>query len=195
MNADTRTREGVGAGRARDLWIAGAWGFAEAVFFFIVPDVWLSRVALRSWRRALAASLAATAGALAGGALVHALGARLGGTVLEWIDRLPAVSAAMIEAAGLELSDGPLRALIRGMTSGTPYKIYAAEAGIQDIPLAPFLAASAVARMLRFVAVGGGVALASAAIRRLGGSGVLVQWLHAAGWAAFYAWFFASMPG
>ncbi len=41
---------------------AAAWGFAEATLFFLAPDVYLTRIALRDWRGALLASLAAAAG-------------------------------------------------------------------------------------------------------------------------------------
>src|SRR3546814_4475619 len=43
------------------------WGFAEATVFFVVPDVWISRRALSSWRAALRSCGFALAGALVGG--------------------------------------------------------------------------------------------------------------------------------
>jgi len=42
--------------------VALSWGFAEATFFFIVPDVFLSRIALDRIRTAWAASVWATLG-------------------------------------------------------------------------------------------------------------------------------------
>src|SRR3546814_3695958 len=45
------------------------WGFAEATVFFVVPDVWISRRALSSWRAALRGCGFALAGALGGGVL------------------------------------------------------------------------------------------------------------------------------
>src|SRR3546814_16266356 len=42
------------------------WGFAEATVFFVVPDVWISRRALSSWRAALRGCGFALAGALVG---------------------------------------------------------------------------------------------------------------------------------
>src|SRR3546814_8042489 len=46
------------------------WGFAEATVFFVVPDVWISRRALSSWRAALRRCGFALAGALVGGVLL-----------------------------------------------------------------------------------------------------------------------------
>src|SRR5690606_1189122 len=50
------------------------WGFAEATVFFVVPDVWISRLALSSWPAALRACGFALVGALAGGALLYRAG-------------------------------------------------------------------------------------------------------------------------
>ena len=58
------------------LWIAGLWGFAEATFFFLVPDVWLSFLAIESFTQGVAGSFAALAGALNGGSLMWFYGRR-----------------------------------------------------------------------------------------------------------------------
>src|SRR5687768_13543988 len=57
-----------------DVWLvaAMAWGFAEATLFFLVPDLVVGWIALRSPRRVLAPSVAASAGAVVGGLLVYA---------------------------------------------------------------------------------------------------------------------------
>ena len=47
------------ANRLRDHAVAAAWGAAEATFLPVVPDVWISRVALRDPRRALATTVTA----------------------------------------------------------------------------------------------------------------------------------------
>src|SRR5699024_4595805 len=66
-----RERGAAGNERRIHAW-AAAWGLAEGTFFFIVPDVWLSWVALQKPRTARKAALSALAGAMAGGAFVHA---------------------------------------------------------------------------------------------------------------------------
>ena len=56
-------------------WTAMAWGFAEATFFFIIPDVFLTYIALKNWRQATRACFWALGGALIGGAVMYAWGA------------------------------------------------------------------------------------------------------------------------
>jgi len=65
------------AGDRLDAWferwtvaVAFAWGLAEALAFFIVPDVFVGAAALGRLRRGLVAVAAATAGALAGGVVL-----------------------------------------------------------------------------------------------------------------------------
>lgn len=48
-------------------WWAFAWGLAEATFFFIVPDVFTTRLALQDFKRALISCIFTLAGALLGG--------------------------------------------------------------------------------------------------------------------------------
>jgi len=64
---------------------AFVWGLAEATFFFVIPDVFLSFVALLDWPRTSKHILAAIAGALLGGALLfHWASADLPQPVLPW---------------------------------------------------------------------------------------------------------------
>jgi membrane protein YqaA with SNARE-associated domain len=175
--------------------LAGAWGFAEAVALFIVPDVLLSRLALCGARAALTGCLAATAGALGGGLLVYAAAAGHPAEVLEWLDRVPAVSGAMIERAGRELEAEGSWALARGPLTATPYKIFAAHAGRQGLPIAPFLAASAAARLVRFAVLSLLAVAAAGRLRRAGvGESALRGW-HASVWTVFYTACFSLMPG
>src|SRR5687768_18406002 len=58
--------------------VALGWGFAEATFFFVVPDVWIGLLSLFSWRAGLRAVCSAVMGALFGGAITYGVGARLG---------------------------------------------------------------------------------------------------------------------
>ena len=111
-----RERGAAGNERRIHAW-AAAWGLAEGTFFFIVPDVWLSWVALRRARTARKAALSALAGALAGGALVHGWARRAEADVTRAsLLRVPAITPEMIAEveAGLErgmpaMVLGPLR--------------------------------------------------------------------------------------
>src|SRR3546814_21022897 len=67
------------------------WGFAEATVFFVVPDVWISRRALSSWRAALRGCGFALAGALVGGGLLSFAGRHHAAALLALFERLPEI--------------------------------------------------------------------------------------------------------
>jgi len=107
--------------------LAAAWGVAEATFFFIVPDVLLSWIALRSYRRAMICCVWATVGALLGGLVIWALGTMnpdLVRAIFAWI---PAINEQMISNVQGQLGSQGLIALFIGPLIGTPYKIYGLE--------------------------------------------------------------------
>ena len=183
-------------GALREHVIAAAWGGAEATFFFIVPDVWLSRIALTNPRRAVAASVSALGGALAGGVLTYRWGRREGAAAsARTLSVLPAISARMVAKVEADMARRGTRALLFSFTRGEPYKVYARTAGLQDVGLGSFLAMSVPARMFRFLAVPLGVAgLAAAGRRALPQLTPRAELLIlGAGWAAFYAVFFRAM--
>lgn len=136
------------------IWVAAVivWAAAEASFFFVLPDVLLTYIALRFGLRS-ALKLAATA------ALTASL---VGGLFWFWAHQniwlarevmtfIPAIGPDLIDRASDEMKDGlwPLHMIV-GAATGVPYKIYAIEAGAAQISLLPFLLASFVARVLRF---------------------------------------------
>ena len=51
--------------------VAFLWGWSEATLFFIVPDILLTLLALRSLRTALVACVWASVGAIVGGAMTY----------------------------------------------------------------------------------------------------------------------------
>lgn len=168
-----------------------AWGFVEAMVFFIVPDVLLSVAASASAKRAYAACLYATAGALLGGAMLWQLG-----DAIDWralFQGLPAVDASMVAAARERLaSDGPV-ALFAGILTGTPYKIFVIEARDLGIGLGLFLAVSVPARLGRFLLVTAAAhAFCRVTRRRLPESRQRLFLLGS--WVVFYAAFFSLMP-
>jgi len=85
--------------------IASLWGFAEATLFFIVPDVLLSWLALRSRRTAFLACLYALAGALVGGTAMWVWGRFDPQTARQLIASLPAIDTAIIASAHQQLAD------------------------------------------------------------------------------------------
>jgi len=174
------------AGR-RDLWIAAGWAFAEATVFFIVPDVWLTRIALTDFRRALRACLVATLAAMLGGAAMFAFGRTDAPAAERVLDGIPGISPAMVgRVRGKLESDGPA-AMLAGPLTGVPYKIYAVESGGLALDAGAFLAWSVAARLPRFALLCGGAALAA---RLLRGQRRLLSWLHVTLWIGFYTVYF-----
>lgn len=133
--------------------IAAFWGLAEATLFFIVPDVLLSAVAIRSPRRALSLCFWVLAGALLGGTLMYLWGAREPDYLWALLAWVPAVSESMLATVAASLRDTGVLATFWGPLTGTPYKLYAALAPGADISLGLFLLVSIPARLIRFVLV------------------------------------------
>ncbi len=187
-HAPERTRTGPAGPQL----LAFAWGFAESTVFFIVPDVLLTRVALRDFRQSLLASLWAVAGALLGGTVLW-FAARHGATqfLLNAFDWLPGISRELLIRTAQSLDADGLTALARGALSGEPFKLYAVHAGAQDISLPLFLAAAAVARFARFTLTSTVVWLAGRLLRHQ--SEEFRLRVHSYGWFAFYTTYFVVM--
>lgn len=176
------------------LLVVAAWGLAEATLFFVVPDVPLSFVALRSLRRALLLCLVATVAAMAGGLVMYAWGARDPATVLPLLAALPAVDGAMVDGVGRQLDEsGGWGPMLLGPTKGIPYKIFAAQGGRLDLSPGWFLLATIPARLVRFVLV----CLLVAGLARVLRARTSLRQRQAillGSWVLFYTWFFWRMP-
>jgi membrane protein YqaA with SNARE-associated domain len=173
--------------------VAALWGLAEATVFFVVPDVWISRLALSSRRAALRGCACALAGALPGGVLLYLLGAGHEAAMLALFERLPAIDPGLVARVRAQLHALGGWALLVGGFSGAPYKLYAAQAMSAGLGLPVFIACSVIARGARFVAVAllvGGIARRAAA--RFGAATVNRIWWAA--WIAFYALYWTLMP-
>jgi membrane protein YqaA with SNARE-associated domain len=103
---------------------------AEAIFFFLVPDVLLTLIAARALRPAIKATLAALAGALVGGAMMYAFGSNAPDKAKAFLDYIPAISPQLIERVVFEIDQHGLMAVMLGPIKGIPYKIYAVEWGL-----------------------------------------------------------------
>lgn len=171
--------------------IAFLWGLAEATCFFIVPDVFLTFVALVRLGPALRANLAALAGALLGGAVMGGLGSHSPDAVRDLLVTLPGIDPALIADVRDQLAHHGLSALLLGPLRGVPYKLYAVEWGAQHGALLPFLLVSIPARAVRFVLatlLARGIAIA---ITRRGGRRLVVAWTIF--WVGFYTFYFSRM--
>ncbi len=129
-----------------------AWGFAEAVLFFVVADVPITLLTARlGFRAGLMASLWATAGALLGGVALYFWAAADPAGVAQMLDWVPAVSPGLIAASRQQVAADWIGATLIAGFSGDPYKLYAAAAGEAGVAMLPFLAISFIARLARFV--------------------------------------------
>lgn len=172
--------------------LAFAWAFAEASFFFIVPDVFLTRVALTDLRRALRLGVVAMAGALLGGTLIWWM-ANHGGAVqlFRVFGWLPGINDLLIWTVGREVMDHGASALFVGALKGQPFKLFVVSGSILKVPLGQFLAYAALARLGRFWMTS---ALAAACGHLLQRKSARVRHqLHVLFWIGFYALYFAGM--
>lgn len=130
-----------------------AWGFAEGVFLFLVPDVLLSFLALRGWRHALLSTLAVVVGAAVAAtylySTLHQYGEAYARTLRVFWEHLPGFRPAMQELAAQHLRDGGARGFTYGPSSGIPYRLYVVEAWRAGIPLRDVLLWTPIARLER----------------------------------------------
>jgi membrane protein YqaA with SNARE-associated domain len=129
------------------------WGFAEATFFFIIPDVLLSAIALYSGKKAIIACLYALLGALIGGTMIYTWGAIDTKSSIAFVESIPAINHQMVMEVKHDLKEEGLIAMILGPTRGIPYKIYAISTNGLGISYLAFLVASIPARFIRFLFV------------------------------------------
>jgi membrane protein YqaA with SNARE-associated domain len=173
--------------------LAFVWGMSEAVVFFVIPDVLITRAALGSLRAGMVATAYALAGSLLGGAISYVWGAADLDGARRVLDALPAISIGMLDHARQALaSDGMIAALI-GSFTGVPYKVFAVHAASANISLPVFLLASIPARAVRFVLLAMIVrALARYAVRAW--TATRIHYVWASVWIVNYAIYWYFMP-
>jgi membrane protein YqaA with SNARE-associated domain len=132
--------------------IALLWGFAEATVFFIVPDVWISIVALSSLHDGLIACLYALAGAIVGGVIMYRWGRLDIKAVNDFMVRLPAIRPRDITDVQDSLHRSGVFAVFLGPLLGIPYKIYAANSSTV-ISVLSLILISIPARVIRFLLI------------------------------------------
>jgi membrane protein YqaA with SNARE-associated domain len=166
------------------------WGFAEATLFFVVPDVWLGWVALVARRAAWAVLAVTLAGALLGGAVTYAV-SRVAppSTTAAIADGVPTVDEDAIDRVSREMEDhGPRSVLFGPIRMGTPYKLYARAAGVQEQSLAAFLLWSIPGRLERMLPVTVLALAVGYALRGwIAANRAIVLGVYASVWLAVYA--------
>jgi len=161
-------------------------GFFEATFFFVVPDVLLSLVAILSFRRVWRHIGAAIVGAVCGGAVMFFWAQENPTKAYAALKRVPFITEQMFAQVEVGYQKNGLAAVYLGPMSGTPYKIYAVETP-RFFRATPFLLTTIPARGWRFVLVSLFAAGCAAILRRRCNKSVReLTILHALTWALFY---------
>lgn len=169
------------------LWGAFAWGFAEGSFFFVVPDVLLTLMALFSARLAFLACGAALAGELVAGALLYALSVRQPASMRGLVARVPFVRSHMWSQVEDDFEKRGWLAIRKGPLRGIPYKLYAVESP-RYLSAAAFLLASTPGRLERFLLLTAVASLAGWAFHTwIHHHAAAAIAIHLALWTAFYA--------
>jgi membrane protein YqaA with SNARE-associated domain len=105
--------------------VSFVWGFAEATVFFVVPDVFISVIALLSARQGLKQVGAALAGATVGGMLLFGFARHDPDAAHALLRHVPWIRAGMIEDAQRDYEEEGAWGMMRGPAKGLPYKVYA----------------------------------------------------------------------
>lgn len=153
--------------------ISWGWGLVESMLFFLVPDVFLSMVAVQSLRRSLWCCVWAVAGAMLGGSLMYAWGAHDAITALKVLDAVPAIPADMLVSVRQDLEARGLVAMLSGPVVGIPYKIYAVQAGALGLSWPVFAGMTIPARIIRFLITCVAFHVVARGIRRYAGPKVV----------------------
>lgn len=173
--------------------VAFVWGLAEATFLFLVPDVFLTLISVRSLRPALKGTALALAGALIGGAMMYAFGHKAPEQARTLLDQVPGISSRLMARVETEVHDGGLLAILVGPTKGIPYKLYAAEWGARRGDFLALMLISIPARYVRFFLTAAGARAAAHLLKPWTKRRASVETtLHAVFWIAFYSYYFAK---
>ncbi len=130
--------------------VAFLWGFSEATWFFVIPDVYLTFVALLVWRRSGWCLLAVLSGTVCGACLVH------GFPAWDWPSlwsALPGFRDGMMTTAEQQVREWGAPAINLGPANGIPYRYYIWVSANQDVSLIALLWATPLARLPRMTAL------------------------------------------
>jgi len=184
------------------LWGACIWGLMEALWFFLVPDIWLSLIAVRGRVRTVA---------WATGLVV--VGAMGGACILYWVlsdtsyagfhnfwSAFPGFKPKMIEVVRQHLAGDGAQGLIRGPNSGIPYRVYVLEAWKSGIGLVPLLLWTPIARLERIIIAPIAVLALRWGLARSLGKRVSEAWrerflfvLLTLYWIGLYIWYWGTL--
>jgi hypothetical protein len=173
------------------------WGLAEGLFFFIVPDVYISLATLFSLRAGGVAWLSSIAGSAVAIPVIYLLSAAPGVDYLAFLEAIPGISQPLIERVAATIAAEGLPYTPWLVLGGVPLKLYAALAFSLDWSLGAVLVWTLFARVARIAPTFAAVAALRLLFRqRIHEHGIVWSGLLGAFWLAFYVLYFVRMsPG
>jgi len=170
--------------------IVAGWSAIEAAIFFLVADIPISWIAVRSGTRAaLLAALVAAVASVVGALAVWAWASHDPAGAAATMAMLPGIDQALIGEAADRYRHGP-HAILAGAFAGIPFKLFALEAS-KDGSVAFFLLAPLL-RLPRFLLVASFVGGLSHGLSRWQSLRQRLTLLTVL-WIAFYAFYFSAM--
>jgi hypothetical protein len=172
------------------------WGLAEGLFFFIVPDVYITFATLFALRAGARAWLASIAGSVVAVSVIYLLAVILGLDYLSFLNWIPGISHGLIERVGRRVAAEGLPYTPLLVLGGVPLKVYAALGFSRGMSLWSMLLWTVYARIARIAPT---FALAAAARlllhRRIDERPIAWCVLLGGCWVAFYVFYFVLMAG
>jgi hypothetical protein len=170
------------------------WGLAEGLFFFIIPDVYISFAALFDLRAGATAWAFSIAGSVTAVLIIYLLMAILRVDYLGFLPSIPGISDTLIAQTEARLAAEGLPYTPFLAFGGVPLKVYVASAFSLGLPLGAVLLWTFFARVVRIAPT----YAVAAAIRLLFGRQIDRRpgiWAAGVGlfWLAFYIWYFDRM--
>lgn len=170
------------------------WGFAEGLFFFIVPDVYITFATLFSLRAGAVAWGFSIAGSAVAVSVIHLLAVGSGLDYLAFLQAIPGISRPLVErVVGQLASDGlPYTPLL--VLGGVPLKLYAAAAFSTGLSFSSVLLWTVFARLVRIAPAYAVVSTLRWLLgRRVDAHANAWSSVHILFWLGFYVFYFVAM--
>jgi hypothetical protein len=170
------------------------WGLAEGVFFFIVPDVYISFATLFSLRAGACAWVFSILGSATAVVVIYLVTAIAGLDYLSFLEAIPGISRAMIERVHSSLTTQGLPYTPLLVLGGVPLKVYAEAAFAIGLSPGSVLVWTVFGRIVRIAPTFALVAVIRVLFRRQIDTRPPV-WTAALGlfWIVFYVGYFLRM--
>jgi hypothetical protein len=130
------------------------WGLLEGTWFFVIPDILLSLIAIYSFKNSMLSTVAVIVGAMVAALILYSGLNYSEGTrdfLLNFWSHLPGFYPKMFQVIDGHLTSSGPKGITLGPTSGIPYRFYILEAFRLKLPLSELLYWTPWARLLRII--------------------------------------------